>query len=60
LTGPDDRLYVGIGISGHCSDEYLDESYPFERRRGRFLLFSHEFGDLAASFGNIAGAGQTL
>ena len=34
VMGADDRLYVGIGISGNCSDEYLDASYPFERRRG--------------------------
>jgi glucose/arabinose dehydrogenase len=34
ITGFDSRLYIGIGISGNCSDEYLDESYPFERRRG--------------------------
>ena len=33
-VGPDTRLYIGIGISGNCSDEYLDESYPFELRRG--------------------------
>lgn len=34
IVAPDLRLYIGIGISGNCSDEYLDESYPFERRRG--------------------------
>jgi len=34
IVGPDSRLYIGIGISGNCSDEYLDESYPFEQRRG--------------------------
>ncbi len=34
IVGPDLQLYVGIGISGNCSDEYLDNSYPFERRRG--------------------------
>ncbi|MDY0351854.1 MAG: PQQ-dependent sugar dehydrogenase [Desulfobulbaceae bacterium] len=34
VTGPDGRLYIGIGISGNCSDEYLDDSYDFERRRG--------------------------
>ncbi len=34
IVGPDNRLYIGIGISGNCSDENLDESYPFERRRG--------------------------
>lgn len=34
VVGPDGKIYIGIGISGNCSDEYLDESYPFERRRG--------------------------
>jgi glucose/arabinose dehydrogenase len=34
VTGPDNRLYVGLGISGNCADEYLQNSYPFERRRG--------------------------
>jgi glucose/arabinose dehydrogenase len=34
IVGPDGRLYIGIGISGNCSDEYLDENYLFERRRG--------------------------
>ena len=34
VVGPDNALYLGIGISGNCSDEYLDESYTFERPRG--------------------------
>ena len=34
IVGPDNSLYISIGISGNCSDEYLDVSYPFERRRG--------------------------
>lgn len=34
IVGPDQRIYIGIGISGNCSDEYLDIGYPFERRRG--------------------------
>ncbi len=34
VNGPDQKLYIGLGISGNCSDEYLDNSYPFERRRG--------------------------
>lgn len=34
IVGSDHKLYISIGISGNCSDEYLDESYPFERRRG--------------------------
>jgi glucose/arabinose dehydrogenase len=32
--GPDGRVYVSLGISGNCSDEYLHDSYPFELRRG--------------------------
>ncbi len=32
--GPDGRLYMSLGISGNCSDQYLDDSYPFETRRG--------------------------
>lgn len=34
ITGPDDNFYVGLGISGNCSDEYLDSSYSFELQRG--------------------------
>lgn len=32
--GLDKRIYVSLGISGNCSDEYLDASYPFDRRKG--------------------------
>ena len=32
--GPHDRVYVSVGISGNCPDEYLDSSYPFSDRRG--------------------------
>lgn len=38
VTGPDQQLYISIGISGNCSDEYLDNSYPFEQRRGGVFL----------------------
>lgn len=34
VLGPDNRLYVSLGISGNCSDEYVHNSYPFELRRG--------------------------
>ena len=37
IAGPDGALYVSIGISGNCSDEYLAGSLPgydFEHRRG--------------------------
>ena len=34
IRGPDNLLYIGIGISDDCSDQYLDDSYPFVSRRG--------------------------
>jgi len=38
-VGPDKRVYVSLGITGNCSDEYLDDSYPFvDRRGGVFVL----------------------
>lgn len=33
-VGPDDRMYVGLGISGNCSDQWLDQSRDFKDRRG--------------------------
>jgi glucose/arabinose dehydrogenase len=32
--GPDRRLYVSLGISGNCSDEYLHPDRPFNQQRG--------------------------
>ncbi len=32
--GPDKHLYVSLGISGNCSDQWLDNSYPADDRRG--------------------------
>ncbi len=37
-VGPDRRVYISLGISGNCSDEYLDASYPFNQRRGGVLV----------------------
>jgi glucose/arabinose dehydrogenase len=37
-VGPDGRVYVSLGISGNCSNEYLSEDYPFEVRRGGVLV----------------------
>jgi glucose/arabinose dehydrogenase len=34
IAAPDGTLYLSIGISGNCSNEYLDNSYPFNTRRG--------------------------
>ena len=36
--GPDRRIYLSLGISGNCPDEYLDKSYPFDDRRGGILV----------------------
>lgn len=36
--GPDARVYLSLGITGNCSDEYLDDSYAFDDRRGGVLV----------------------
>lgn len=36
--GPDERIYLALGISGNCPDEYLDERYRFADRRGGVLV----------------------
>ena len=36
--GPDQRVYLSLGISGNCPDEYLDQSYRFNDRRGGVLV----------------------
>lgn len=43
-VGPDGRVYVSLGISGNCSDEYLGEPYPFNDRRGGILVLREEGG----------------
>jgi glucose/arabinose dehydrogenase len=40
--GPDRRVYVSLGISGNCSDEYLGGSYPFQRQRGGVLVLRED------------------
>ena len=37
-VGPDGRVYVSLGISGNCSDEYLHPSYPKDDRRGGVMV----------------------
>lgn len=37
-TGPDKRVYVSLGISGNCSDEYLGQGYSANKRRGGVLV----------------------
>jgi glucose/arabinose dehydrogenase len=40
--GPDRRVYVSLGISGNCSDQYLGTDYPFADRRGGVLVLNEE------------------
>lgn len=42
--GPDGKLYVSLGITGNCSNEYLSESYPFTDRRGGVFTIEMENG----------------
>jgi glucose/arabinose dehydrogenase len=44
-VGPDGRVYLGIGISGNCSDEYLGGDYPFQDRRGGVLVLEEGEGE---------------
>lgn len=37
-VGPDSRIYVSLGISGNCSDQYLHATYGFNDRRGGILV----------------------
>ncbi len=36
--GPDQRIYVSLGITGNCSDEYLGDGYTFKDRRGGIMI----------------------
>lgn len=37
-VGPDGRVYLSLGITGNCSDEYLGDSYRADDRRGGVLV----------------------
>jgi len=43
-VGPDGRVYLSLGITGNCSDEYLGDSYPFNLRRGGVLVLNETDG----------------
>jgi glucose/arabinose dehydrogenase len=45
--GPDGRVYLALGITGNCSDQYLGAGYPFEDRRGGVLVLDED-GDTPA------------
>jgi glucose/arabinose dehydrogenase len=43
-VGPDGRVYMSLGISGNCSDQYLGDPYPFNERRGGVLVLNESGG----------------
>lgn len=42
--GPDGGVYLSLGISGNCSDQFLGAGYPFDERRGGILVLREEGG----------------
>lgn len=36
--GPENRIYVSLGIQGNCSPQLMDESFPFKHRRGGVMV----------------------
>jgi len=42
--GPDGRVYLSLGITSNCSDQFLDESYSFDDRRGGVLVLGDNEG----------------
>lgn len=43
-VGPDGRVYLSLGISHNCSDQYLDDSYPPDDRRGGIMVLDEKDG----------------
>ena len=41
-VGRDGRVYVSLGITGNCSDEYLGEPYAFDDQRGGVLVLRED------------------
>ncbi|TNF98500.1 MAG: sugar dehydrogenase [Gammaproteobacteria bacterium] len=39
-VGPDNKIYLSLGITGNCSDEYIDPSYPKGKRRGGVMVLN--------------------
>ena len=42
--GPDNKIYVSLGISGNCSDQYVGAGYSFDRQRGGILVLAEKGG----------------
>ena len=43
-VGPDGRVYLSLGISHNCSDQYIDVSYPPDARRGGIMVLDEAGG----------------
>jgi glucose/arabinose dehydrogenase len=43
--GPDGRIYLSLGISGNCSDQYLGATHPFVTQRGGVLVLQEQEGN---------------
>ena len=50
--GPDQRVYVSVGIQGNCSDQYLDERYSFHDRRGGLQVLREDGKPRWETFGS--------
>lgn len=42
--GPGGRIYLSLGISGNCSDQYLGEGYSFTDQRGGVMVLREDGG----------------
>lgn len=43
-VGPDNKIYVSLGISGNCSDQYIGAGYSFDKQRGGILVLAEQKG----------------
>lgn len=39
-VGPDQQIYLSLGISGNCSNQYIDDSYDMKQRRGGIMVLN--------------------
>ena len=46
-VGPNGKIYLGIGISGNCSNQYIGPGYPFKQQRGGILVLSEQRGKMS-------------
>ena len=43
-VGPEGRVYISVGISRNCSDQYLSDAYPMGDRRGGVMVLRESSG----------------